>query len=119
MMVANDGFTCAEVRPNVAPVPPHGSQLSVVLLAYRRPALTARVLDRIRAAQPAELFVVADGHRPDRPEEAKLCAEVRAVIEHGVNWPCKVRLNYAERNLGCALRVSSGLNWVFEQTRLP
>jgi hypothetical protein len=32
-----------------------------------------------------------------------------------VDWPCVVHRNYAEINLGLKQRVSSGLNWVFQQ----
>jgi hypothetical protein len=41
--------------------------------------------------------------------------EVRSIIGQGVDWPCEVRTNYSETNLGCGRRVSSGLDWVFAQ----
>lgn len=86
----------------------------VALLVFSRPETTARVFEAVRAARPRLLLVVADGPRPDRPGEAERCAATRAVIER-VDWPCEVRTHYAERNLGCRLRVSSGLDWVFDQ----
>lgn len=87
----------------------------VVLLVFNRPELTARVLARIRAARPALLFVVADGPRPERADDAGKCREVRAVIEQGVDWPCQVVRDYAEANLGCGPRIAGGLTRVFEQ----
>src|SRR3546814_14609439 len=60
------------------------------------------------------LCLVADGARPDRPGEAELCAEVRQLAE-AVDWPCEVRTDFSPVNLGCGKRISSGLNWVFEQ----
>jgi hypothetical protein len=32
-----------------------------------------------------------------------------------VDWPCEVLHNFSDSNLGCRRRVSSGLDWVFEQ----
>ena len=32
-----------------------------------------------------------------------------------IDWPCEVVRHYAETNMGCRQRVSSGLDWVFEQ----
>jgi hypothetical protein len=32
-----------------------------------------------------------------------------------VDWPCEVMQDYAELNLGCKRRISSGLDWVFNQ----
>jgi hypothetical protein len=87
----------------------------VVFIIFNRPGLTRQVFAAIRAAQPRLLMVVADGPRSDRPGEAERCAEVRALVEAGVDWPCEVRRNYAETNLGCARRVVSGLDWVFGQ----
>lgn len=85
----------------------------VVLLVFNRPGPTARVLARIREARPAILFVVADGPRPGRPEDAGLCQQVRALIEAGVDWPCNVVRDYADANLGCGPRIASGLTRVF------
>ncbi len=88
---------------------------AVAFLIFSRPEPTRRVLAAIREARPRLLLVVADGPRADRPEDAAKCAEVREVVERGVDWPCEVRKNYADTNLGCARRVSSGLDWVFEE----
>jgi len=85
----------------------------VVFVVFNRPDCTARSLAAIRAARPARLYVVADGPRPDRAGEAERCAEVRALVEQGVDWPCEVIRDYAAANLGCARRVSSGLDAVF------
>jgi hypothetical protein len=87
----------------------------VIFLVFNRPDLTARVLERIRAARPAKLLVVCDGPRAHLPDEAKKVAAVRRLIDEGVDWPCEVLCNYAEKNLGCRVRVSSGLIWAFNQ----
>lgn len=81
---------------------------------FRRPDTTARVLDAIRAARPSLLLVVADGPRPDRPDDAAACAATRALIG-GIDWPCEVRREFATVNMGCRRRVASGLAWVFGQ----
>lgn len=90
-------------------------ETAVAFFVFNRPETTRRVFERIRAAQPRRLLVVADGPRPDRPGEPERCAEVRRLIAAGVDWPCEVSQNYADRNLGCGRRVASGLDWVFAQ----
>lgn len=84
----------------------------VIFLIYRRPDLTSRVFEEIRQAQPTKLLVVADG--PCHGGEVELCRQARAVTEQ-VDWDCKVLRNYTDKNLGCRQRVSSGLDWAFEQ----
>ena len=86
----------------------------VAMLVFNRPELTARVFDTIRAARPPLLLVVADGPRRGRRDDLEKCADVRRIVDR-IDWPCQVIRNYAEENLGCKLRVSSGLDWVFDQ----
>jgi len=88
---------------------------AVAFIVFNRPDVTARVLAAIRGAKPPLLLVIADGPRAERPGEAEKCAQVRGVVEAGVDWPCDVRRNYSDVNLGCGRRVSSGLDWVFSQ----
>ncbi len=87
----------------------------VVMLVFNRPGLTKLALEQIRLARPPVLLVVADGPRPGHPTDAEKCAEVRSLIESGVDWGPKLLTHYAETNLGLRRRVSSGLDWVFEQ----
>jgi hypothetical protein len=86
----------------------------VVLVAFNRPHLARRTLAAIREAAPQQLFLVADGPRPDRPDDADLCAATREVLD-AVDWPCEVHRRYSEVNLGVEANVELGLDWVFAQ----
>lgn len=86
----------------------------VALLIFNRPDTTERVFAEIARAQPAKLLVVADGPRSDRPGETERCLQARAIIDR-VDWDCVVITNFADHNMGCKLRVSSGIDWIFEQ----
>ena len=86
----------------------------VAFFIFNRPALTARVFECIRAARPRKLLVVADGPRPTRPDDAQLCEATRKIVE-SPDWPCELITSFADGNLGCRRRLSSGLNWVFDQ----
>jgi hypothetical protein len=85
----------------------------VVLAIFNRPETTARVFEQIRGARPQRLLVIADGPRPGREYEARSCREARAVVE-SVDWPCQVSTNYSDHNLGCRVRLSSGIDWAFD-----
>jgi hypothetical protein len=84
----------------------------VAFFIFNRPEPTRKVFAEIARAKPRRLLVVADG--PRGREEAERCAETRAVVAQ-INWECEVLTNFAETNMGCKRRVSSGLTWVFEQ----
>jgi hypothetical protein len=85
----------------------------VALIIFKRPQETERVFAEIRKVKPQKLLVVADGPRADRPGEDQDCDRARAIIDR-VDWDCEVLKNYADVNIGCRLRVSSGINWVFD-----
>jgi hypothetical protein len=87
---------------------------AVAMFVFNRPDLTARVFERIAAARPARLLVVADGPRDDVPTDAARCAQVRQIAT-GVDWPCQVETAFSPFNMGCGRRVATGLDWVFAQ----
>ncbi len=84
----------------------------VTFIIFKRPDTTEKVFEVIRQIKPSKLFVIADGPRADRDGEAEKCEAARKIIER-VDWDCEVIKNYSDVNLGCAKRVSSGLDWVF------
>lgn len=86
----------------------------VAFIIFNRPDTTEKVFNEIRRAKPPKLLVVADGPRPDRPDDVRKCAETRSIIER-VDWRCEVLKNYSDVNLGCGVRPATGITWVFDQ----
>src|ERR1700693_1667094 len=86
----------------------------VVMLIYNRPDLTRKVFTEISRVTPKKLLVIADGPHPDKPGDAESCKQARAILS-SINWECDVKIDFSENNLGLKKRVSSGLDWVFNQ----
>lgn len=85
----------------------------VALFNFNRPHLTRQVFDVVRKIKPQRLLLVADGPRESKPDDARLCSEVRAIF-NDIDWECEVSRNFSDTNLGSFRRNSSGLNWVFD-----
>ena len=85
----------------------------VALIIFNRPETTRRVFAEIRRVRPPKLFIIADGPRSNLPGDADKVAATRSIVEE-VDWNCQVLKNYSDINLGCKNRVSSGIDWVFE-----
>jgi len=83
----------------------------ISFIIFNRPDTTQKVFNEIKKVKPKQLFIIADGARND--EEWKACNKTREIINQ-VDWNCEVHKNYSNKNLGCKMRVSSGLNWFFE-----
>jgi hypothetical protein len=91
------------------------SQLNipVVFFIFNRPLETKVSFAKIAAIKPKQLFIVSDGPRPERNGELQLVLETRAIATN-VDWNCIVKTEFSSVNLGCKMRIVSGLNWVFQ-----
>jgi hypothetical protein len=89
--------------------------VSVLIVAFNRPDLTARVFDKVRDAQPGKLFLCVDAPRDNRADDVEKNEAVKRIFEK-VDWECEVHRNYAKQNLGCDPRIVSGIDWAFEYT---
>ena len=86
----------------------------VAFIIFNRPDTTELVFAEIAKAKPPKLLLVGDGPRANRQGEAEKVAATRALAQR-VDWDCEVLTHFSDVNLGCKKRVSSGIDWVFEQ----
>lgn len=88
---------------------------AVLFLVFNRPNITRRVFQRIRQAKPTRLYVAADGPRTEA--ERDRCEEVRNIATN-VDWECEVKTLFRDKNLGCKMAVSGGIDWFFENEEM-
>ena len=86
----------------------------VLIHIFNRPQLVAKLMKQVREAKPAKLYISADGHRADRPEESDLCSESRKLIVDLVDWDCEVKTLFQDQNLGTRYALIAGITWFFE-----
>ncbi len=86
----------------------------VAFIIFNRPDTSVQVFEEIRKAKPEKLYIISDAAREGREEEAEKVKECRKSIEDMIDWSCEVHKNYAESNMGCKMRVSSGISWALE-----
>jgi len=87
----------------------------IVLFIFNRADTVRQVMDRIAAVRPKTLFVVADGPRPHRPEDAERCRLARDTVLQAIDWPCELVRRFSDVNLGCDPNIVAGYNYVFSQ----
>ena len=86
----------------------------ILLIVWRRPRTLRQVIDAIRPLAPTCLFVACDGPSLERSGEADKVAATRAVIEHEIDWPCRIERLYSEVNQGCSIGPMRAISWFFE-----
>lgn len=87
--------------------------IPVALIFFARPDVLKETFNAIKKSRPSKLFLIQDGARENRKddlENIELCLE----IVNDIDWDCEVYKNYSDENLGCGMRIYTGLNWAFE-----
>jgi len=85
----------------------------VLLLIFNRPDTTAKVFAEIRKKKPKYLYIAADGPRENNPTDLELCKETRNIISK-IDWDCKLKTLFNNKNLGCSLAPATGITWFFK-----
>ena len=89
---------------------------AILFIVFNRPDTTAKVFEAIRDAKPPRLYIAADGPRLSRLDESEKCKDVRKIVSN-IDWPCDVKTLLRDKNLGCKLGVSSGIDWFFQNEK--
>lgn len=84
----------------------------ILMIAFNRPDHARRVLEAVRNARPARLYIAIDGPREGREDDRTRVAETIRVFDT-IDWECTVTRLVREKNLGCKQAVSSAITWFF------
>lgn len=88
-------------------------EIPVLLTIFNRPAKTRAVIENLRQIKPKQLFVSADGPRPDQPQDVEKCRLARQEVT-SVDWKCDIKTRFLDDNMGCDPAVSSAIDWFFK-----
>lgn len=87
--------------------------IPVAIVFFNRPDTLSEVFAAVKAAKPSQLFLIQDGARKENKNDEKKVLECREVVQN-IDWDCKVVRLYSDTNLGCGMRVYSGLSEAFK-----
>jgi hypothetical protein len=90
----------------------HHFDSPVLFLIFNRLDVTKLTFEEIRRARPKKLFIAADG--PRTPEERVKTDDVRKYILENIDWPCRVKKLFRDKNLGCKNAVAGAIDWFFD-----
>lgn len=87
----------------------------VLFVIFNRYDHALKVIEQLKKVRPQKVYLIADGPRSHVTGEDEKCLKVRRVVEAAIDWDCELIKNYAAENMGCGPRLSSGIQWGFEQ----
>ncbi len=86
----------------------------VAIIFFNRLEPLKALVARLAQVKPTKIYLIADGPRPTRPDDAAKVAACRDFMAN-LPWDCEIKTDFLERNVGCRERVSSGLTELFKQ----
>lgn len=89
---------------------PYGIDVAVLILFFNRPKQLSAVFEQVRKVRPSRLFLYQDGPRHDG--DMKGIEECRKIVER-IDWDCKVKRLYQEKNFGCDPSEYISQKWAF------
>lgn len=87
--------------------------IPVYLNFFNRPETFQDVFEAVREAKPSILFLSCDGPRKNRIDDINNIKKCKQIAEN-IDWKCDVYRNYSDQNLGCGMRMYSGISWAFQ-----
>jgi hypothetical protein len=85
------------------------------IIFFARPDLLKITFEAVRKAKPNQLFLIQDGARVNNAADHEKILACQKIVED-IDWECEVFRNYSSENLGCGMRVFSGISWAFQYT---
>lgn len=84
----------------------------VLIIGFNRPDLTRTVFDSVRAARPGKLYYYVDAAADE--SNASKVSQTREIINR-VDWDCKIKTFFPEKNLGHTYGPIAAINWIFKE----
>lgn len=88
--------------------------IPVLLVIFKRRDTALKALEPIRRARPQRIYIAGDGARKGVAGEAEAVEETRRAVVEAIDWPCEVKTNFRDHNLGCSEGVYSAICWLFD-----
>jgi len=83
----------------------------ILFIVFKRLDTTKRVFEQIKKLKPLKLYIASDGPR-NESEKAKVL-QVREFILKNIDWDCKVKTKFRDKNLGVGFGPNDAIDWFF------
>jgi len=85
----------------------------VLLVCWRRPDHTLRVIKRLREVGVRNLFISCDGYIDDDIKTNANVLRTREIVNTTIDWSCKKQIRLSDKNRGCRDGVCDAIDWFF------
>lgn len=87
--------------------------IPILIIVFNRPEKFQKLINNLKKIKPDNIYIFADGPRIGNNKDKELCKQTRAIVSE-INWQCKVKSLFLNKNSGINLGVCSAINWFFK-----
>ncbi len=86
----------------------------ILIIAWRRPEKTLRIIEKIKEINASKVYIACDGFdKKNNRYESNIIA-TRKILKEKIDWNCEKKYLFSNYNQGCKYGVSSAINWFFK-----
>lgn len=93
------------------------SKIPVLIIIFNRKQKVQELINSLRQIKPKNIFVAADGPRPNNSEDKEKCIECRDVLKE-IDWECEIHTKFSDENLGLSINMEEAIDWFFENVEM-
>ena len=86
----------------------------ILLISWKRPQKTLKVLNEIRKISPTKIYLACDGPIKNDPVNKEKVLQTRKILNNEIDWHCEINRLYSDTNNGCKIGVSKAITWFFK-----
>ena len=90
----------------------------ILFMVFNRLDTTKKVFKEIKKARPKKLYIASDGPRINIEGEKCEGEKVRNFLKSNIDWDCRVKTLFREKNLGCKYACSGAIDWFFKNEKM-
>lgn len=85
----------------------------ILLIAWKRPDKTLKILNAIKKVKPKYFYIACDGANNNDDFLKFQVNLTRKKILENITWDCELKTLFSEINQGCKIGVSNAISWFF------
>jgi hypothetical protein len=87
----------------------------ILFIVFNRLDTMRQVFSIIKQIKPKYFYIASDGPRVERTGEKDIVQEVRSYILQNIDWDCKTKTLFRDKNHGSGRGVAEAITWFFKQ----
>lgn len=89
----------------------------VLLLLFNRPKYTNFLIREIKKYSPTSIYIHCDGPRDGSALDKKKINLIKKIIKKKINWKCKKKIKFQEKNIGLRNACIAGIDFLFKNEK--